>query len=123
MNSVRLWVSLASVVWFVSGVSLGLLGAEVWRKEPPELGPIEHYTERMVDEFGMEPERARLFRLLMQGYQEEKDRIKAQHMAAQRTAMEPELEKLGARYTKLIRDKVLPESERARFDALRLGTP
>ena len=123
MNSVRLWVSLASIVWFVSGISLGLLGSEIWRKDPPELGAIEHYTERMVEEFEIEPERATLFRLLMKGYQEEKDRIKAQHMAAQRTAMEPELEKLGARYTQLIRDKVLPESKRAKFDALCLGTP
>ena len=123
MNSARLWLTVASLIWFISGVSLGLLGAGLWTEPEPDPSPIEHYTDRMIAEFEMKPERARLFRHLMAGYQEEIERIKEQHIAEQRSAMEPELTKLGDRYTGLIRDKVLPESERAKFDALCFGTP
>jgi hypothetical protein len=118
VNSFRFWMVLASVVWFASGLATGLLAAGVWKDSTPETGGVEHYTARMITEFDMEPERARLFRHLMDEYQEEIEAVKKQHMAQQASAMEPELRRLGERYNELIRDRVLSQAQREEFDRL-----
>ena len=123
MNSYRFWILIASVIWFVSGVVVGLTAAGVWKQDLPEPSPVEHYTARMISEFGMKPERAQLFRELMAEYQEEIEDVREQHMAQQASSMEPEMARLGSRYTELIRDRVLTQVQREQFDRLASELP
>lgn len=123
MNSYRFWIVIASTIWFISGIVVGLSAAGAWKKELPEPSPVEHYTARMISEFGMQPERAELFRQLMDEYQEEIEDVREQHIARQASSMEPELARLGARYTDLIRDRVLSPAQRDQFERLSSELP
>lgn len=118
MNSLRFWIIVGSVTWFISGLAAGLLISGAFQKPAPDSSPVEHYTSRMISEFDMKPERARLFRLMMAEYQGEIERVKEQHMAQQASEMEPELRRLGQRYSDLVWDRVLSDSQRAQFDQL-----
>jgi hypothetical protein len=118
VNSLRFWILVASVTWFISGLATGLLVSGAWKKPAPEANPVAHYTNRMITEFDMQPERARLFRLMMDEYQGEKESLKEQHMAQQASEMEPELRRLGERYNTLIRERVLSRAQREHFDRL-----
>ena len=123
MNSPRFWILVASVTWFISGLAAGLLVSGAFEKPAPDASPVEHYTSRMISEFDMQPERARLFRLMMAEYQGEKESIKEQHIAQQASAMEPELRRLGERYNDLIRDRVLSHAQRAHYERLSSELP
>ena len=118
MNSLRLWILVASVTWFISGLATGLFVSGAWKKPAPDANTVAHYTNRMITEFDMQPERARLFRLMMDEYQGEKESLKEQHIAQQASAMEPELRRLGERYNSLIRERVLSRTQRDHFDRL-----
>ncbi len=118
MNSPRFWILVASVTWFISGLAAGLLVSGAFEKPAPDASPVEHYTSRMISEFEMQPEGARLFRLMMAEYQGEKESTKEQHIAQQASAMEPELRRLGEHYNNLIRDRVLSRAQRAQFERL-----
>lgn len=118
MNSLRFWIIIGSVTWFISGLAAGLLMSGALHESVPDPSPVEHYTSRMISEFDMKPERARLFRLMMADYQGEIERVKEQHMAQQASEMEPELRRLGQRYNELIRDRVLSQAQQAQFDRL-----
>ncbi len=123
MNSFRFWIIVASLTWFAAGLAVGLLASGAWKNPAPEANPVGHYTNRMIAEFDMKPERARLLRQLMNQYQEEIERVKEQHMAEQSAEMEPELRRLGERYDDLIRDRVLSQAQRVEFDRLRSEIP
>ena len=121
MNSARLWIVAASLVWFVAGGVASLLATGYWQPEQPEPSPMEHYTNRMITEFELDGDRARYFRVLMEKYQEEIDQVKADHIAAQAAAIEPRLRELGLRYRSHIKNYVLPEERRAEFEVLSSG--
>ena len=123
MSSTRFWILVASVTWFLCGLAAGLLLAGVFRPDQPDPDPTRPYVDRMIAEFDMGPERARLFRLLMDEYQEEIERIKEQHVAQQASAMAPELERVGRRYNELVRDRVLTPDQRIEFDRLCSESP
>ena len=75
----------------------------------------------MIAEFDISPTRARYFRILMDKYQEEIEQVKEDHMAAQASAMEPELRNLGLRYNEHIKNHVLREHQRDEFERLSSG--
>ena len=123
MKSLRLWVVILTLVAFVGGGATGwLCGAGANRPEPPR-GPFDDYQQRFVETFHLSAERARLLRVVLANYAKDIAEIKDRHMADVTSGMEPELSEKGRYYRDLIHDKVLPENQRAEFDALALGTP
>jgi len=123
VNSLRFWIIVGSVTWFISGLATGLLVSGAFEKPAPDPSPVEHYTSRMISEFGMKPERAELFRLMMAEYQGEIERVKEQHMAQQASEMEPELRRIGERYNELVQDLALSPAQRDHFVQLSTVLP
>ena len=89
---------------------------------PPE-GPFEHYERLFLARFDLSPERERLFAQVLRHYQRELEGIRLGAIEDSMDTLEPELVHLGLRYRDLIRNHVLPESERGEFDLLAKAAP
>lgn len=119
MNSLRLWVALLALSAFAAGLAAGALVTEARAGEPPRGSePFADYRLAMVERFGLEPERERLFGELLRNYQQSIDETRERLLAEHRPELERELAEIGARYQAYIRDHVMPPARRAEFDAL-----
>ena len=58
---------------------------------------------------------------MLANYEAELAGIKDTHMADYMSSIEPELRERGRYYRGLVRDRVLPEGQRAAFDRMSLG--
>ena len=121
MKDVRAWILILAVVCFVAGAVAVRMVTERSLAIGPERGAMAQYEAHLVDRFGLDPERERYLRGILQSYELEVQRIKDEHVAAYRSAIEPDLRRLGIEYNALIRDKVLPPSQREAFDRLAAG--
>lgn len=120
MNDTRLWVLILALVSFFAGVAGGVTFAT---GAAEERGPLADYERQLLATFDLTPERTRALRTVLRVYRREIDRIEREHLAAYRTAIEPDLAALGIVYNGHIRDQVLPRSERVLFDDLSRGSP
>lgn len=118
MNSARFWILTFGFVSFLVGLSAGLLSAGLMRAPVAPEGPFADYRQHLVAQFELGPERERALQVILRHYQHEIDSVRDLHTASFMSSMEPELRQVGIKYRKLIRDRVLPERERARFDDL-----
>jgi len=118
VNSVRFWILTFGVVSFLVGLSAGLLSAGMMRAPAPAEGPFADYQQHLVAEFGLDPERQRALHEILRHYRGEIESVRNLHTADFMSSMEPGLRQVGVKYRKLIRDHVLPDRERARFDRL-----
>jgi len=123
VNSVRLWATILTVVAFIAGGAAGWLLAAGGNRPAPSRGLFSDYQQMLVDKFQLSAERARLLHVVLANYEKDIAEIKDRHMADITSGMEPELAEKGRYYKDLIHDKVLPENQRAQFDALALGIP
>jgi hypothetical protein len=119
MNALRGWILLLAGMFFLSGLACGVLLTLVMRPAEPPQGPFADYRELLAAEFELSAERRRGLAGILERYQRELEVLQGRQAAA----IEPELRRLGLQYRDLIRDYVLPESERARFDALAAAQP
>lgn len=111
--SPRAWVLLFGGMTFLTGLSVGRVSAKPQSTADP--APLLTYGQRLEREYALTPERGRALRVVLASYQDEMERVRARHLPTYHAAMEPELASLGERYGAIIRDKVLPQSERRRF--------
>ncbi len=119
MGALRGWILLLAGMAFLAGLASGmLLGISTRPAEPPQ-GPFAEYRELLAAEFDLSPERRRGLAAILERYQRELEVLQGRQAAA----IEPELRRLGLQYRDLIRDFVLPEAQRARFDALAAAEP
>ena len=118
MNSPRLWVAILALVCFLAGSASGLLYASATRQPPPSGGPFDEYKRAFCAEFKLDTARSKLFDELLANYHKEIEDVRQRALANSLAEMEPQLVKLGDRYRDVIRDHVLPENQRAEFDAL-----
>ncbi len=114
MNTLRLWIALLVAVVFLAGFAGGLLVARRLAPPPAPAGAFADYRVRLVEEFALTAERERGLAGILERYRRELDDLSSR----QAEALEPELARLGLKYRDLVRDYVLPESQRARFDDL-----
>lgn len=122
MTNLRLWVLLLTLTAFLAGVATG---PWVTRLVSPPVqaaaaGPFDHYERALVERFHLTPERRAPLHAILEEYRRDLERIKDHHMADYMSSMEPDLSKLGRACRETIRDKVLPETQRAEFDQLAL---
>jgi hypothetical protein len=123
VSNLRLWIAILALVAFVAGGATGWLLAAGGNRPQASRGPFSDYQEKFVETFQLDDERAQLLRVVLASYAKDIAEIKDRHMAEITSGMEPELAERGRYYRDLIHDKVLPEKERAQFDALALGVP
>ena len=120
MRDSRAWVVLLMVVVFLAGAAAGVLGTRMTEDAPPS-GPFEDYALLLEQEFELPPERMDHLRVLLSAYAREVERVVKGHEAAYRAAIEPDLRPIHEEYDRLVRDYVLPQDQRARFDELASG--
>lgn len=125
MTNLRLWAVLLALTAFLAGVATGPWVA-AWFVPPVRAaapGPFEEYEHALVERFQLAPERRAPLRAILEAYQRDLESIKDRHMADYMSSMEPDLAKLGRAYREEIRDKVLPQGQRAEFDRLAIALP
>ena len=121
MNSIRLWVTVLALVSFLAGSAAGKILTERSTARDADRGALADYEELLVRQFDLSPERRRFLRVLLDHYDQEVTRIRNDHLSSYRSAIEPDLRRLGIEYNQYIRDKVLPPEQRLAFDALAQG--
>ena len=116
MRSERLWVLLLGLTLFGAGFAGGMLYA---LRRAPETRPFAAYEAQMTEAFGLDEERVRNLRYILQHYQEEIEALKERNLAA----LDPELVKLGLEHRNLVRERVVPEHYLQQFDLWAGGLP
>ena len=120
MRSLHLWIAVLALTCFGCGVALGLF---VERSARAQAGPGDDFERLFVAEFSLEGERRRLFEDLMHNYRSAVEEVRQRALADSLSEIEPQISALGRRYREWIRDRVLPEDQRPRFDALAQAAP
>lgn len=123
MNDARLWALLLTLVSGLAGVAGGMLLADQMRAPAVDTGPFGDYERLLVDEFDLDSVRSRHLSDLLRNYRRDIVEVEQRHLSTYRSALEPELARLGQRYHDLIRNHVLPANRRPRFDELAAGLP
>jgi len=121
VSSIRLWIVVLGLLCFLAGAATGRILARSAEGSTTEVGALRDFERLFAARFELTPERARLLRGILEHYQREVESIKVNHLAAYRSAIEPELRSLGSEYNRYLRDQVLPPMERAEFDELSHG--
>ena len=123
MNNLRLWVVLLALVSFGAGAAAGIWGTAARLKPPAKTGPFEDYRRMLLTTFPLSPERGKHLETVLSAYAREIEGIQARRLADTMSLYGPELEERGRYYRSLIKDRVLPEDQRERFEQLALGLP
>jgi len=123
MTSLRLWILVLAGTCFAAGLGAGVLLAELRAGSPaPEAAApgerSEDYRRLFLQAFELAPERQALFAELMRRYDEDVQALRQRALAASLSEIEDALARLGLRYRDAIRNHVLPEDQRPRFDEL-----
>lgn len=117
MTSPRLWIALLAAVSFLAGAS-GAALVERIGADDGDRGTFADYEDALVERFDLSPERAAHLRIILRDYETKIDQIRATHEVAFYASLAEELLPEGTRYNRLIRDKVLPPSQRELFDEM-----
>ncbi|MEZ5979180.1 MAG: hypothetical protein R3F34_13285 [Planctomycetota bacterium] len=111
----RAWIVCLAGVCFLAGFASGVLRERrgfdrVARAE----GAFAAYRERLVRDFDLSPERERWLGMLLESYQQQLEQLESRGLAG----MQDEVVELGDRYNDWIRERVIPASQRQRFDLM-----
>ncbi|MCB9914185.1 MAG: hypothetical protein H6828_03420 [Planctomycetes bacterium] len=106
-----------ALVAFLAGLAAGLTGAELSRSHEAPTGASAD-LQRYAEAFDLDAERQRLLAGLLDHYNRDLEEIQNRYTAEIRREMEPELRRKGLEYRSLLRDRLLPPEQRARFDSL-----
>lgn len=117
----RAWIGALALTAGLAGALAGVL-IERHRAAGPE-GPFEAYERLFLASFELSPERERLFSQILRHYQRDLDAIRQGALERSMGTLGPELVKLGHDYRDLIRNHVLPETDRGEFDRLARPAP
>ena len=123
MNNPRFWIVLLALVSFGAGAAAGVWATAARLHPDPKVGPFEDYRRMLLESFPMSPERAQHLETVLAAYARDIDGIQARRVADTMSLYGPELEERGRYYRSLIKDRVLPEDQRERFEQLALGLP
>ena len=76
------------------------------------------YERAFIDQFELDPERQRLLAGLLDHYNREIEEIRNRYAAENHREMEADLRRAGLEYRELLRQRLLPEQQRPKFDRL-----
>lgn len=115
MQRLHLWIGVLALTCFGVGLAAGLV---VERRLAPRTtpGPFEDYERLLAQTFDLSADRRAYLSQAMDAYAREIDAIRRRYLAQAGSEMQRELEQLGLRYADLIRNDVLPVSQRPKFD-------
>ena len=116
IGSERFWVLVLGLTLFGAGFAAGML---VQLRRTPETRPFAAYEAEMTRAFGLDAERVRNLRYILQHYQDEIEALKERNLAA----LDPQLVKLGLDHRNLVREKVVPPHYLQQFDLWAGGLP
>jgi len=121
----RGWIAVLAIACLAAGAGGGVLAARSLapREAPARAGTFAEYETLMAGQFALSTDRREALRAVLASYEADLARIKDRHMADYMSSIEPELRERGRFYRDLVRDRVLPEGQRAEFDRLSLGLP
>ena len=123
MNNLRFWVVLLALVSFGAGAAAGVWATAARLQPPAKAGPFEDYRRLLLQTFPLSAERSQALETVLAAYAKDIEAIEARRRADTMTLYAPELEERGRYYRGLIKDHVLPEDQRERFEALAQGLP
>jgi hypothetical protein len=123
VNNLRFWVVLLALVSFGAGAAAGVWATAARLQPPPKAGQFEDYRRLLLASFPLSAERTQHLETVLAAYAKDIEAIEARRMADTMTLYGPELEERGRYYRSLIKDRVLPEDQRERFEQLALGLP
>jgi len=118
VNSARLWILILTLVSFLGGIGTGLIVAERSHQGTLAQRPGGEFEKAFAGEFELDPNRQRLLAGLLDHYNSEVQAIEDRYAAEYHMKMEPELRSAGLEYRALVRDLLLPEEQRPKFDRL-----
>jgi hypothetical protein len=118
VSSTRLWVLILTAVAFLAGTGMGLVMAERAQRQAQVRSTSGEFERAFVQRFQLDPERQRLLAGLLDHYNRETQAIQSRYAAEYHMKMEPELRAAGLEYRALLRDQLLPEEQRPKFDSL-----
>jgi len=121
--SLRAWIAVMAVACLAAGAGGGVLAARTLAPGdlPRREGTFAEYEARMAEDFALSPERREVLHAVLASYAADLASIKDTHMADYMSSIEPELRERGRYYRGLVRDRVLPEDQRAAYDRMSLG--
>jgi hypothetical protein len=125
VNDLRAWIGVLAVTCVAAGLGAGFFLAR-WLAPPPPpqtTGAFPDYERLLAQTFELSPARREALRVVLESYHADVEGIKDRGMADYMSSIEPELRQRGRYYRGLIRDRVLPEPQRERFDLLAQGLP
>ena len=114
MTRLRVWIVTLMGVSFLAGVPAGMLVAERTAPPPVDPGPFAPYAALLGEEFELSPERRRALRVILLDYQRSLDEIRSRQL----DRFEDEVVRAGRLCRERIRDVLLPEDQRERFDRM-----
>jgi hypothetical protein len=118
VNSVRFWTLILASVAFLAGLGSGMLFAEKAHRQAQLAGTFGEFERAFVQEFQLDLERQQLLAQALDHYNRETQAIEDRYAAEYHIRMEPELRAAGLEYRTLIREQLLPEDQRPKFDRL-----
>jgi hypothetical protein len=113
------WILLLTLVSGLAGFAGGLLASRLWEGPPEPSGAFAHFRSAFAREFDLGPDRRRALASVLDAYQAHLEQLQARGLAA----LEPELTRLHQQLGELLRNKVLPEASRDRYDSLCQSLP
>ena len=116
MIGLRGWVLVLAGTSFAVGIAGGVWLSALFFRPAPERGPFADYRDLLVERFDLSSARTEALEVVLASYAKDLEEIKDRHMADYMSAMEPELAERGRYYRDLIRNEVLPENQRSRFE-------
>ncbi len=114
MSGLRGWVVLLAAVSFLAGVPAGILIAGGGDSDLDGREAFSEYSDLLSAEFDLGPERRQALRVILADYQ----RTLEESRSRQLDRFEDEVVRAGRLCRERIRDVLLPEDARARFDEL-----
>ncbi|MFT7485790.1 MAG: hypothetical protein ACI9F9_001640 [Candidatus Paceibacteria bacterium] len=118
MTQLRLWIVLLCSVTFLAGLGTGLYLTELDARDQRLTAEFGEFERAFTREFSLDEERQRLLVGLLDHYNRETQQIKDHYASRNLQEMEPDLRRVGLEYRAHLRDRLLPESQRPKFDHL-----
>ena len=83
-----------------------------------ETDALGDYKRAFIERFDLDVERQRLLAGLLDHYNRDIQEIKDRYAAENHREMEADLRRAGLEYRELLRNRLLPEKQRSKFDRL-----
>lgn len=117
MNGLRGWILLLAGVSFLAGIPVGALIAGPDARGVDAGGAFEDYGRLLTREFDLSPDRRRALRVILAEYEASLDEIRSRQL----DRFEDDVVRAGRVCRDRIRNVLIPEPDRPRFDALVAG--